>query len=89
MLPRQAPRRDRYVIDDLILPDRDQADLVVERLIDILDKYETASVANLFELVGLPTTHIDHKWGWTSIVGIEVRQIREGYLIELPPVEAI
>jgi len=62
---------------------------VVERLIDILDKYEVVSLADLYDLLGLPTSPIDNKWGWTVLKQVEIRQTREGYLIELPPLEEI
>jgi hypothetical protein len=92
-LPDQAPpymnSRRRQTVDDIILISREEADLVIERLGDIVDKYEVASVADLHELVGLPSSYMDGKWGWTSIGYANVRQIREGYLIDLPPVEPI
>jgi len=93
MLPDQPPRLPggtaRHDIGDLVLVSREEAEMVVERLIDIMDKYDVATVADLYDLVGLPSTHIDNKWGWTAGGGIEVRQVRDGYVIDLPPVEAI
>lgn len=89
MLPDQPPYRRRQEVGDVILVNRDEAELVVERLIDIIDKYDVASVADLHDLVGLPTTYVDNKWGWSSLSNVGVRQIREGYLIDLPSVEPI
>jgi len=90
MLPDQPPyRQRRQEIGDIILSSRGDAELVIERLTDIIDKYEVASVADLHELVGLPSSHVDNKWGWTGLTYANIRQIREGYLIDLPPVEPI
>lgn len=92
MLPGQPPyysRSSRHQVGDLILISREEAELVLERLIDIIDKYDVASVADLYDLVGLPSTHVDNKWGWGFLSNVEIRQVREGYLIELPPVEPI
>lgn len=91
MLPDQPPysRRGRQEVSDIILVSRDEAELVVERMIDIIDKFDAASIGDLHDLVGLPTTYVDNKWGWTSLGNVNVRQIREGYLIDLPPVEPI
>lgn len=88
-LPDQSPRMPRRDQNDIILSDRGEAEIVVERLIDIIDKYEIASVADLYDLLGLPTSHIDNKWGWTYLNNIEIRQVREGYLINLPDAEPI
>jgi hypothetical protein len=56
---------------------------------DIIDVYKVASVTDLHDLVGLPSTYVDNKWGWENLSYANVRQIREGYLLDLPPVEPI
>jgi hypothetical protein len=82
-------RSSRYEIKDIVIADRGEAELVVERLIDIIDKYEVASLADLYDLLGLATSHVDNKWGWTYLNNVEIRQIRDGYLIDLPALEEI
>jgi hypothetical protein len=93
MLPDQPPRnqarRRTGGMSEIIVVSRDEAELVVERLSDIIDMYDAASVADLHDLVGLPTTYIDNKWGWTSLQYADVKQVREGYLIDLPAVEPL
>lgn len=86
-LPDQPPlpsRRSRQDATEMVFPTRDEAVLVLERMFDVIDKYGQASVADLYDLVGLPASHVDNKWGWTALANIEVRQIREGWLLELP-----
>ena len=82
-------RQEKHESNDIILSRREDADLVVERLIDILDKYEVASLADLYDLLGWTASPIDNKWGWTYLGKVEVRQVRDGYLIDLPPLEAV
>lgn len=91
MLPDQPPHvsQRRQDVGEIILVSRDEAELVVERLTDIIDKYDVASIADLHDLVGLPTTYVDNKWGWSALKYVNIRQIREGYLIDLPSVEPI
>ncbi len=81
------PRTSRHGRDNFILSSREEAELVLERMNDIIDTYEVASVADLNDLVGLPTTHVDNKWGWVYLGDVQIRQIREGYLIDFPPSE--
>jgi hypothetical protein len=89
-LPDQRPvHRARRSVNDVIVATREDADSVVERLIDILNQYDVASIADLYYLLGLESEPIDNKWGWSYLNNIEVRQIREGFLIELPPLEEI
>lgn len=82
-------RQNRHEINDVVIATKEEADLVIERLADILDKYELVSLADLYDLLGLQTSHIDNKWGWTYLGNIQVRQIRQGYLLELPPLEEL
>lgn len=86
----QTPRAfPRHVHENFILSSRDEAELVLERMNDIIEKYEVVTVADLNDLVGLPTTHVDNKWGWIFLGDVQVRQIREGFLIDFPPAEAV
>jgi len=76
--------RARHDFDEIVLDDRSEAEEVIDRLFDLVSRYESASVADLYELVGLGSTHIDHKWGWTDLQGAGVSRIRGGYLLDLP-----
>lgn len=75
--------------NEIFLANRSDAENVVERLIDIIDKYDNASLADLYELIGQQTSHVDYKWGWTYLHNVDIRQTRDGFLIDLPPLEAI
>lgn len=91
-LPDQPSRpqpRARAGDQDLIFPSREEAERVLEQLMLIIDKYDVTSVADLHEMVGLPTTHTDQKWGWDRLTDVVIRQVREGYLLDLPPADPI
>lgn len=76
--------RARHDFDEIVLPDRAEAEEVIDRLFDLVGKYETATVSDLYELVGLPTSHTDNKWGWTDLRGAGVSRVRDGYMLDLP-----
>jgi hypothetical protein len=82
-----VPRRRQS--GDIFLVSREEAENVIERLGDIIDVYKVATVADLHSLCNLPRTYIDNKWGWQSITYANVRQVREGFLLDLPPVEPL
>jgi hypothetical protein len=82
-------RANRHHFNDVILISREEAELVVERMIDIIDKYDAASLSDLYVLLGLNSSPIDNKWGWTFLNNVEIRQVRDGFLIELPELEEI
>lgn len=82
VISRQA--RARHDFDEIVLDSRTEAEQVIDRLFDLVSRYESASVADLYELVGLSSSHTDHKWGWTDIRGAGVTRSRDGYLLDLP-----
>lgn len=83
------PRSSRLAREDFVLSSREEAELVLERMNDIIETYEVVSVADLNELVGFPTTHVDNEWGWTDLRTAHIGQIREGFVINFPSAERI
>lgn len=63
---------------------REDAMLVVDTLNDIIESYGTASVSDLRELIGLKTDSVDNRWGWTTPVKADIRQTRNGWVLEMP-----
>jgi hypothetical protein len=86
-LSRQA--RARFDFDDIVLESRSEAEEVIDRLFDLVSRYESATVADLYELVGLASAHTDQKWGWTDVRGAGVSRVRGGYLLDLPEPEPL
>lgn len=86
-ISRQA--RASHNFDEIVLDQRTEAQEVIDRLFDLVSQYDQASVADLYELVGLSSVHTDHKWGWTDLYGAGVSRIRGGYLLDLPDPQPI
>lgn len=86
-LSRQA--RARHDFDEIVLEDRVEAEEVIDKLFELVSLYESATVADLYELVGLTSSHTDHKWGWTDLHGSGVSRVRGGYLLDLPEPEIL
>lgn len=93
MLPNQPhyqPTRQRtQSANEIILATREDAEMVVRGLKDILDQYDSVSVADLYEMIEAPAAHTDHMWGWIEFPYLNVRQIREGFIIDLPPAQPL
>lgn len=93
--PRNAPPQSsilgarRRMREDYILSRRDEAQLVLERLRDIVDKYQVASVLDLKELLGIESNPVDNKWGWPFLTDASVVAVRDGFILDLPPEEPI
>ena len=89
--PRGISQRSRAVHDftEIVLPDRAQADEVIERLSDIVSEYGFASVSDLYDLVGIQGSYTDDKWGWDDLRSSGVSNVREGWLLNLPRTKAM
>lgn len=87
--PRTA-RRDEprtvqgYSYDDVILETRGDAEEVLDKLNEIIDTYQIASVADLYDLVGISGNYTDNKYGWTNLSSADVVRTRDGYQLKLP-----
>lgn len=81
--------RSSHDFDEIILSTRVEAEEVIDRLFDLVSKYETASVADLYDLVGVNGSYTDEKWGWTDLRGAGVSRTRSGYLLDLPRPELL
>lgn len=97
---RETPRRDEFRgpsrrarathdFDEIILATRVEAEEVIDRLFDLVSRYDVATVSDLYELLGVEANPIDRKWGWTDIRGAGVTRIRNGYLLDLPKPEPL
>lgn len=86
---RRPERRSSHDFDEIILATRVEAEEVIDRMFDLVNQYQQATVADMMELVGVTSNHVDHKWGWTDIRGAGVTKIRNGYLLDFPKPEAL
>lgn len=84
--PRNISYRSRAQHDfsELVIEDRGEAEAVIDQLGNIIDQYSVATVADLYDLVGISSSFTDRKWGWDDIRGAEIRRTRDGYLLILP-----
>jgi hypothetical protein len=85
--PRHDPsRRARatHNFDDIILQTRMEAEQVIERLFDLVNRYDQATVADLYDMLGATSEYTDNKYGWTDIRGADFKRVRNGYLLDLP-----
>lgn len=84
--PRQMSSRAKatHDFDEVILPNRGDAEAVLEGLDLLIAEYDVATVADLYELVDITGSFQDDKWGWSDIRGASVTRVSQGYLLNLP-----
>lgn len=81
--------RMNHDFDEIILDSRHEATEVLSQMYELLDKYESVSVADLYTMVNVTPEYTDHKFGWTLLSDTGVTRVRDGYLLDLPRPEPL
>lgn len=86
-----ATRPSRYGVEEYVIEERFDAAHVLDSLRENADMYDSVSVADYYDLIGVPTQYTDNNYGWTidTIVHSTIVPVRGGYVIKFPPVEVI
>lgn len=87
---RDSDRRDRDREDDretdyrdIVLKNRDDAEEVIDQLMFRIKETGAATVADLLDLVELPTKPSQNDWGWDRSSDISLRRVSSGWLIDV------
>lgn len=85
------PRNLRQGVEEYIIESREDAAHVLTTLTEQADMYGSVSIADYYDLIGIPSEYTDNNYGWVmeTIVHTNVRPVRGGYVIKFPPVEVI
>lgn len=76
--------RPSYNYDDIIFDNRGDAEDVLDRMGELVDRFDAVSVADLFDMAGLSCNYTDNKYGWTDLSDARVDRVHDGYVIRLP-----
>lgn len=83
------PRTRAHEFDEIVIPNRIQAENVLDRMLDLISQYGQVTVADMLELCGLSGNFTDNKWGWTQLPGVAATRVRDGYILDLPRPEQL
>lgn len=76
--------RNRHRFSEVVLESRADAEEVLSNLVDLVEDYGIATVADFYDLVGLSGEWADNKFGWDNLSRASVKRVREGYILEMP-----
>ena len=76
---------------DIVLATYKDAGEVLDKLIYLIEAYGCASVADLYDLIGMPNSYSYSNVliGWSSYQDITIKHCRDGYLLSLPEEEML
>ena len=79
-----------YTIREVVFPNREEALMILDSMMNEIDKYGQVSVADYYDWIGLGDgTFADVSYGWEDLTRARVVSVRGGYAISLPPVGVI
>lgn len=77
--------KERFNLDEIYFKNHKEAEEVLDGLCDLLEEYESVSVADFFELAGIDgATWAHNKWGWTSLRKAYNTHTPRGWAIVFP-----
>lgn len=80
----------RYQYKDVIFETRRDAMDTLEEMFHILDRYDSVSVSDYYDITRLPADYTDSKYGWTDLNGSDVIAYGNGtYTIKFPSVKPL
>lgn len=81
---KRTRRRRSSDVPEIIVDTRDDARDILDEMNNLIDEYDSCSVADLNDMVGIDSEHTDEKWGWKDLHNARIKRDRDGYLLDLP-----
>lgn len=79
---RQA--RATHNFSEHVVGNRAGAELIVDRMFDLLSRDGSVTVADYIDMLGGEVDYTMQKWGWLDLRGAQVVRTPQGWLIDLP-----
>ena len=76
--------RNNFDYDDIVIETRGDAELVLDQLDDLIDRYGFARVLDLYDAVELTPPYTSNKYGWTNLSTAKIVAVRDGFVLKLP-----
>lgn len=75
--------------NEIVIKDRADAEQTILNLMELIDQYGWATVADLYEMVQIVGDFPDNRFGWDDLSRARVVHTRDGYILDLPPTKEI
>lgn len=82
---RDRDRDSKYGYDEILFETREDADEVLDNLLNALAEGYIVSVGDYYDFCGKTGSYTDHKYGWTDLRSAKVERYGKEYYIKLPP----
>lgn len=84
--PQQTTRPSVYTVNEIIFDNRGDAEQVLLRLKEAVQRYGMVSVSDVYDLIDQQCEYTARKYGWRDLSTAEVIRKANGYIITFPKV---
>lgn len=80
-----------FEVQDYILDNKEDAEAVLETLVEMAEKYDQVSVCDYYDALGESSSFVTQKYGWKvkAIRRAKIRKTKQGWTILFPRVEEL
>lgn len=75
-----------YAVNEVAFMDRGEAEEVLLRLREEVERYGMVSVADFYDMISQNHNYTNRKYGWRDLRDAEVIRVRDGYSIKFPKI---
>lgn len=83
--PMNQKDRATHNFRNIIFESYDDAEAVIGTLLDLVERYGAATVADFYDACGQESDWASENWGWRSFQKLNSRAVRGGYVIDIQP----
>lgn len=87
--PLEHRERAMHDFSGITFPNAGEAEAVADKLIEHVNEYGLATVADFYDAIGITAEFTDDAYGWTDLRRVVVRKVRDGYILNLPRPEQL
>lgn len=83
------PKAGLFEIDDVYFDDRGDAELVLLKLKEHIERYGMVSAGNFYQMIRSQYAFTAEKWGWRDLSKAEIQRKSDKYIIIFPKLEPL
>jgi hypothetical protein len=76
-------------LDTFVVKTEEEAILVINRMHEVIEQFDSITVGDLKDLIGLETEEGDEDWGWTELEYAMPERGKKGYMLIIPDPKAL
>lgn len=74
---------DNYDFRNIVIRQRQDAEMIIDEMIERIRKTGSVSIAEMFDLLDIPSRYTDNNYGWDDERDIGLKRVNAGFLIKV------